>query len=190
MRARIALCGLCIVGLVVAGCGPMHIPMVPRLEQEGQKIIDEAWDKALTPVDRYDNQALLDMLMNTHAYQYGVDKLDFRSEKKISAALVVMEIRYDRLVPEMDYFHVTILNAAGDLVRKESYGREQVETTYQDLFVNYPTLKRRREDGTASAEDLKRLEEVERRLARVEQVFPKIDDLKAGKDNAGKTKEK
>ena len=71
----------------------MQMPMPVRLNEEEQKNIDQAWDKALTPVDRLDHVAMLDAFLITHAYQVGVDKLTFHSEKKVAAGMVVMDIR-------------------------------------------------------------------------------------------------
>ena len=71
-------------------------PMPPRLDADGQKQIDDAWNQALTPIDKYDNQTLLDLLVITQAYQLGVDSLTFRSEKSFVGGKVVMEIAFDR----------------------------------------------------------------------------------------------
>ena len=71
----VTLCGI----LVIAGCGPMTSPLPPRLEVEQQKVVDEAWEKALAPIDRVDHQVLLDSFVGTGAYQNGVDKLFLRS---------------------------------------------------------------------------------------------------------------
>src|SRR5450755_4458451 len=79
------------------GCGPMgNGPMPARLEADSQKKIDDAWEKALAPVDHLDHQAMLDTMVVTQAFQAGVDRLEFRSEKKFSGGMVVMEIHFDR----------------------------------------------------------------------------------------------
>ena len=87
MRTILSVTALCVLAL--SGCGPMGSgPMPPRLDDNEQKQIDESWDKALTPVDRLDRRAVLVALVLSQAYQAGVDKLTFHSEKKCAAGTV------------------------------------------------------------------------------------------------------
>jgi len=72
---RILLLGV----LIAAGCGPLDRPMPTRLDDEGQKEVDAAWNSALAPVGKYDRQRWLDALEGCQAYQVGVDTLTFRS---------------------------------------------------------------------------------------------------------------
>jgi hypothetical protein len=150
--------------------------MPPRPDDQSQKAIDASWDKALAPVDRYDSQALLDILLGTQAYQAGVDKLTFRSEKAFAGGTVVMEIGYDRIAPQRDRFVVTVLDRAGKQVRRESYDRPKVETTYCDLFVECERLRRDKEQGRATPEELQKLAGYEARRAVIDQAFPKAAD--------------
>jgi hypothetical protein len=144
--------------------------MVPRLDDEGQKKIDEAWEKALSPLDRLDHQKLLDALIGTNAYQLGVDKLYFRSEKRYSGGKVVMEVHFDRATPEEDRFEVNVLDADGKVLRREHYGREDVEKTYRELFVDTPpTLKKGEQETPEAAE---RRVKYEARWEQILQVFP------------------
>jgi hypothetical protein len=69
----------------------MQMPMPKRLNAENQAEFDAGWNKALSPVDRLDRQRWLDILVGAHAYQWGVDKLWFHSEKKFSGGHVAME---------------------------------------------------------------------------------------------------
>ncbi len=135
MRLHSILLCCCGLGLGLPGCGPMQMPMVQRLDKESQRNADQAWDQALSPLTRFDHQALLDALMISQAYQLGVDKLTFRSEKRFSGGTVIMEIAYDRAAPAKDEFKVTAVDPQGRLLRQESYSRNEVEGTYKELFV-------------------------------------------------------
>ena len=181
MRAKLfALASLSIIAFV--GCGPMGSgPMPPRLEVDEQKEIDEAWDSALTPVDKFDRQATLDTLIVSQAFQAGVDRLDFRSEKKFSGGLVVMEIHFDRTKPNDDRFEVTVRDPAGKELRHLVYNRSEVETAYREL--NDP---RYAQPASATplpnqAVDPKKREEIQKRRAVVENLFSKPDKPKPEK---------
>ena len=112
----------------------MQTPMPVRLDAENQKKIDEAWDKALTPIDRFDHVAMLDAFLITHAYQVGVDKLTFHSEKKVAAGSVVMDIHYDRMTPGDDRFEVRIYDPSQKLLRQETYYRQEIEGAVPGAF--------------------------------------------------------
>lgn len=164
---------VCAGGLVLSGCGPMRAPLPERLDDEQQKAVNESWDKALAPVGRFGNQALLDVLMTSCAYQYGVDKLDFRSEKSFAGGRVVMEVQFDRLEPERDLFSVTVQDRQGNVLRRENYKREQIENTYRELFVEPEAIRRKKEQGVATPEEVRKLEGWEARWAVVNGAFPK-----------------
>jgi len=181
----------CLVVLAVAGgCGPMNTPMPIRLADDDQKKIDESWDKALAPVGRLEHQPLLDVLVATQAYQVGVDKLTFRSEKRVAAGTVVMEIDYDRLQPDQDRFRVTVYDHGQVQIRQESYGRKEIEETYKNLFVRYEELRQKAEAGELPPEEAKELEALKARHASIAALFPekKEDgpDGKAKKPERGK----
>jgi hypothetical protein len=165
------LCGAALVTL--HGCGPMRMPMPVRLDDESQKSFDQAWEKALTPVGRFNHQGLLDVFLLTQAYQAGVDKLTLRSEKKTAAAVVVMEIEFDRLKPEQDRFEVKIYDHGRKLLRRESYSRKEVEDTYSDLFVREKQLREWADKGHATPEDMLALAELQARHQAVGVLFPK-----------------
>ena len=180
MRAIVLpLCGAALL-LAPVGCGPVVSPMPPRLDADGQKQIDDAWDQALTPVNKYDGQALLDLLVTTQAYQFGVDSLSFRSEKTFSGGKVLMEIAFDRSKPGADRFAVTILDKAGKILRTETYGRDQVEWTYKALNETLRALQEKKGAGTATAAELQQLKQIEDRVAVIQAVVPKSG--KKGKD--------
>jgi hypothetical protein len=150
--------------------------MAPRVDDDTQKRIDEAWENALAPVDRLDHQQLLDVMIATGAYQRGVDKLAFRSEKRFTGGTVVMEVTFDRAEPDKDRFVVTVSDKAGKQMRQDVYGREAVEKTYQELFVDAP---RRREGGAQEPEPPElaaRRQVAEARWAVIEKLFPTVKD--------------
>jgi hypothetical protein len=112
--------------------------MPVRLDDEGQKKIDESWNKAFAELDKIDHQQLLDIFVGTGAYQLGVDKLHLRSEKRTAGGLVVMEIHFDRAAADQDRFEVSAFDPAGKLIRSEKFNRKEVEQTQTDLFPPAP----------------------------------------------------
>ena len=173
---------LCLSVVVLVGCGPMDSsPMPPRLDAEDQKKIDDAWDNALNPVNKLDRQALLDALFVTHAYQAGVDRLTFRSEKKFSGGLVVMEIHFDRAKPNDDRFDVIVQDPNGKEVRRLNYARSEIEMTARDL--RHPSFSRPRpaDAPPLDPEHAKKYDEIQKRLAAVEKLFPKPEEPKPEK---------
>ncbi len=183
MKRLFSLYGCCLATVLLYGCGPMQMPMPVRLDDEGQKNLDQSWDKALTPVGRFDHPTLLDAFLLTQAYQVGVDKLSFRSEKKVAVGTVVMEIEYDRLKPGEDRFEVKLYDLAGKLLREELYNRQEVEGANQDLLVRPKFLQQAVNDGRATPAEVKELAALQARMDVVAAVFSK-DEQKApeGKD--------
>jgi hypothetical protein len=173
MRTLLSVFALC--ALALSGCGPMGSgPMPPRLEEAEQKQIDESWDKALTPVDKLDRQALLDALVVSQAYQAGVDKLTFHSEKKCAAGTVVMETHFDRTKPAEDRFDFRIVAADGRVLRQVSYNRQEVETTYKELHdPKYDP--NRQPPHPLQGDEARRREDIGKRIEAVLQLFPKRD---------------
>jgi hypothetical protein len=162
----------------------MQMPMPVRLGDDSQKDLDQSWDKALTPVERFDHPALLDAFLLTQAYQVGVDKLTFRSEKKVAVGTVVMEIEYDRLKPHEDRFEVKIYDPVGNLLREERYDRKEVEDANHDLFVRINDLQKIVNGGGATPAEVKELTALKARMDAVTAVFPKDEK------NAAEGKEK
>lgn len=179
-------CG-CVFALAV-GCGPMQTPLPRRLKDEDQKEVNEAWENALSQANRYDNQTLLDILIVTRGYQHGVDKLEFRSEKRISIGTVVMEIHFDRGAPKEDRFEVKVVDAAGKILRQEKYEREQIERTDKELFVEGDQLKKKKEQGRASPDEVKKLTSIEARYKTIEKISPEYarNEEKKRKEEAEK----
>lgn len=119
--------------LFVAGCGPLSKPLPERLTDNDQKAVDAAWDRAVTPAGKHDRQTWLDVFVTTYAHEAGVDRLTFRSEKDLAAGKVVMEVFFERAKPADDRFVVTVLDAAGNVVRSERYTREDVKRTWDEF---------------------------------------------------------
>jgi hypothetical protein len=166
------LCG-CAVVFLMYGCGPMQMPMPVRLDANAQKNIDQTWDKALTPVGRFDHQGLLDFFLLTQAYQAGVDKLTFRSEKKVALGMVVMEIEYDRLKPDEDRFEAKLYDPAGNLLRQERYSRQEVEGSNRDLLVRTNDLENKIDDGHGTPAEVKELAALKARIDAVMAICSK-----------------
>jgi hypothetical protein len=151
----------------------MNIHLMPgRLEDVIQGSIDQSWNKALTPVDKLDHQSLLDTFLLTQAYQIGVDKLSFRSEKQYAAGTVVMEIAFDRSKPEQDRFEVKIYDQNQKLVRQETYQREEIEISYRELVLEYHPLYIKGENELLTPEEKTKLVALKARHDAVEQLFP------------------
>jgi len=167
MRPLLALT-LCAASLITFGCGPLTMPMAHRLDEKEQQEFDSGWDRALSPVDRLDHQSLLDMICGVQAYQYGVDKLYFRSEKAVAIGTIVMEVHFDRTLPDADRFEVSIVDAQGNVLRSERYNREEVEQTYRDLFQGSPSAA---EPGQ-EAQLAERQKQLEVRRQAIAELFP------------------
>ena len=174
MRTFLSITALSVVTL--SGCGPMGSgPMPPRLQADEQKQVDESWDKAMTPVDKLDRQALLDALVLSQAYQAGVDRLTFRSEKKCAAGTAVMEIHFDRARPDEDRFDFRMVAADGRVLRQLTYNRAEVEAAYKDLHdPKYET--NRQPPQPLNADEARKREEVKKRTEAVVELFPKRDE--------------
>jgi hypothetical protein len=119
--------------LSLAGCGPLFLPMLPHLEADDQRQVDQMWDNLLTPVQRVDRQTLLDANVAYWMYAIGVDRMHMTSEKYFTGGTVVMEIDCDRANPEVDQFTITVLDDRGRTVRRERYSRADVEESARML---------------------------------------------------------
>jgi len=163
--------------LCVVGCGPLRSPMAPRPTEEGQKKLAESWEKAFAELDKIDHQQLLDIYVGTNAFQLGVDKLYFRSEKRSSRGLVVMEIHYDFAKPSDDRFEVIVFDSDNKVLRKERYGREEVETTRSELFDGKREFYG--DEKKDSPELAERRAKHKARWERITSYFPKDEEKQA-----------
>ncbi len=168
------LCQIAVV-FTLYGCGPMQMPMAVRLNEGAQKKIDQTWNKAFAPIDRFDHQGLLDFFFLTGAYQAGVDKLSFRSEKKVTLGMVVMEIEYDRLKPDEDRFEAKLYDRAGKLLRQERYNRQEVESSGRELLVHTDELDEKINGGKGTPAEVKALAALKARIDAVAAVCSKED---------------
>jgi hypothetical protein len=116
-----------VAALGFCGCGPLMGPMTVRLKEDQQKVIDGMWNNMLTPADRLDRELLLDVVCEYWLFQLGVDRLHMVAEKQYERGRVVMEIDCDGRSPGSDQFTVTLLDERGRTVRRERYGREEIE---------------------------------------------------------------
>jgi hypothetical protein len=185
MKRMLFLVCSCAATAALWGCGPMQTVMPVRLDGDGQEKVDEAWDKALTPINHIDHSTMLDAFLVSHAYQVGVDKLSFHSEKQVAAGTVVMDIQYDRKRPHDDRFEVRIYDATAQLLRQETYHRKEIEDANQDLFVRSKQLEQAEHAGNATPEELKKLQALKARMEAVSAIFPK-DEHDAPKDEGKK----
>src|SRR5262245_51210113 len=178
MRAvALSLLALSIISLV--GCGPMgSSPLPARLEPDAQKDIDNAWENAVNPPERLERQAILDALIMTRAYQVGVDRLLFRSEKEFSGGTVVMEVHFDRSKPNEDRFEIKILDKTGNTMRVITYNRAEIEKADKELHDPKYGKSRNPNDPPLDADELRKHQEVQQRIAAVEALFPKQEEAK------------
>jgi hypothetical protein len=176
---HIAITSVGLLAVSLVGCGPMGSgPMPPRLEADAQQSINNAWENAINPPERVERQPLLDALILTQAYQAGVDRLLFHSEKDFSGGTVVMEIHFDRLRPNDDRFEVRILDKTGMTLRELTYNRAEIEKAYRELRdPKYANQRGPNDPPLAPEEEMKRAE-VQQRMAAVEAIFPKQEEAK------------
>ncbi len=113
--------------LLLAGCRPMTAPMVERLDDDTQAVVDYGWNNMLSPPDRLDRTLLLDAVVLVQLYQLGVDRLTLFSEKDVMDGVVTMEIIFDRQKPEEDRFSIVYLAHDATELRAEDFSREEVE---------------------------------------------------------------
>jgi hypothetical protein len=176
------LSALALVIVPVVGCGPMGSgPMPPRLEADEQKKIDDAWNTAFNPPDKLDRQGVLDALVLSQAYQVGVDRLSFRSEKKCAAGTVVMEIQFDRAKPADDRFELRVVGPNGDVIRRLTYSRTDVEATYQELTEPKYAADKIDPPPALTPAEVKKREEVQKRLAAFHALYRQLGEQPAKK---------
>lgn len=167
-RLSLSLKSIAAIGLlVVAACGPIIVPMGHRLTPDQQQVVDQSWQRALAADEELGRQGWLDLMVSSFAFEYGVDRFHFTSEKQVDDRLVTMEIWFDREKPDADAFEVTVFDAERKILRKERYNRAEVE---ESITAMYP--QGQPADGIVTDEWKK--EEARRvaRRARVQKIFP------------------
>lgn len=150
------------ISVALTACGPMTRVLPTPLDGASQREVDAAWTHLLSPVDRANRDELLNVIAMTGAYQLGVERLEFRSQKQYANGTVIMEVRHDRLAPQDDRVTVIVLDKAGVEQRREQYTRTEVEQVYAEMSLALATDQR--DDGLHSS--------IESRGARVAELFP------------------
>lgn len=157
--------------LCLVGCGPITKPMVDRLPEEQQQVVDATWDNMFTPPERLDRILLLDVLIVNQMHQYGVDRLELRSEKRVCNGRVIMTIRFDRADPAFDEFTISYLDEQGRERRRERYSTQEINARIELLYPGMYVLTTRPEgtaDKAAARERARaRRREAEARLAEI-----------------------
>ena len=131
--------------IAIGGCSgrsrlrPFDTPMPPRLDKEAQATVDEAWEKALKPVDHLDHQVLLDALIGMGADPGGIDKLYLRSEKLLLQRPRGHGNLFRPRAPTADRFEVEVISKQDKVLRHEHYSRDEVEKTYREVIRPTPT---------------------------------------------------
>ena len=170
MRAVVLpACGAVLL-LSLVGCGPLTTPMPARLNDDQQKQIDASWNTALSPVNRLDRRAVMDLMVLRYAFEIGIDRLNLRSEKDFAGGKAIMEIHIDRAKPAEDRFEFKVLDQAGREVRSERYNRAEVEATARD-FYDRSDLNSKKSQGTATVAELKKLAELDSRVSVVDAAY-------------------
>lgn len=159
--------------LIIAACsGPMLFPMVDRLDELQQLEVERNWKNLVDAGADLDRQGWLDVMVSTFAFQRGVDRLEFHSEKEIDDRLVVMEVRYDRAQPQKDAFDITIFDEERKILRKESYSREDVEEVILAMYRAVGTPKSP-PPGVETVDDWSQYwKRADARRERVRKLFP------------------
>lgn len=159
---------LSVIGLLaIAACGPIIVPMGRQLTPDEQQLVDESWQRALTADDDLGRQGWLDLMVGTLAFEHGVDRFQFKSEKQVDDRLVVMEVRFDRAKPDEDAFEVTVFDGERKILRKERYNRADVEESIAVMYDTNSSLD-------AQSENWKRLvQDREARRDRIQGIFPR-----------------
>lgn len=169
-RLSLSLNSIATIGLLgVAACGPIIVPMGSHLTPDQQQVVDQSWQRALAADDELGRQGWLDLMVGSFAFQYGVDRFHFTSEKEVDNRLAVMEVRFNRAQPDDDAFEITVFDGERKILRKERYNRADVE---ESIAAMYDTNA----SADAQSENWKRLtQDREARRHRIERIFPRPD---------------
>ncbi len=166
--------------LGVVGCqGPLALPVVERLEPEGQNTVDQSWLNMLSPPERLNRSRLLDVLVTNYFHQRGVDRLNLTSEKDVWGGRVLMTLYYDRAHPAFDNFTIAYIDAQGHERRRERYTFQEVTDRARSLLGPMPEPSTRPAVTPAEIEQQRKAEEeMAARLAR--QILIKAATRPAG----------
>lgn len=178
---RVVLRFIALAGLLATaiGCqGPLTRPMVYRLDEQEQAAVDESWNNILAKPANVDHTLLLDVLLASGLYEFGIDRLEFRSEKDLPSGLVVMEVSFDRSLPANDHFAVTFISADGQSRWTERYTREEVDERTAYYTGSHECTPEETQAEPALCEQWQR-EAVERqqRVERIEELLRPLYEL-------------
>lgn len=164
------------------GClGPLSTPMVYRLDEKEQAAVDQSWTNILDKSASVDHTLLLDVLLWSGLYQFGIDRLEFRSEKDLPEGLVIMEVSFDRSLPANDRFAVTFIPADGTDRWTERYTREEVdERTAYFAGAHECTVEEAQADPALCEQWRREAAERRQRAERIEALLRPIVDLHRG----------
>lgn len=178
---RRVLCSMMLTTALGAGSGclgPLSRPMVYRLDEQEQAAVDESWKNVLANSADIDHTLLLDVLLASGLYEFGIDRLEFRSEKDLPEGLVVMEVSFERSLPANDRFAVTFISADGQTRWTERYTREEVDERTAYYTGSHECTPEEAQAEPALCEQWQR-EAVERqqRVERIEELLRPLYEL-------------
>lgn len=128
MRFKLRLASIIALLVPTVGCLLHSSPLPMRLDDETQRGVNDAWQNALTPVDRLDRDLLLDVMLNYAMYWHGVDRVRATAEKDLISGRVIMEVSFDRSQPpESDTFSITVVDASDRILRVERFSRFDID---------------------------------------------------------------
>lgn len=161
------------------GClGPLSRPMIERLDEKEQAAVDQSWKNLLADPAGVDHTLLLDVLLASGLYQYGIDRVQFRSEKDLAEGLVQMEVSFDRSLPANDRFAVSFISADGKNRWTEQYTREEVDERTEYLAGAHECTP---EEAQAEPELCRRWErdsiERKKRVDRIKELLAPLIEL-------------
>ncbi len=140
----------------LTGCGALTSPMLPRLDHDHQRQVDQMWENMIG-CKRVDREALLDATNAYWLYALGVDRMHMTSEKHFDGGVALMEIDCDRGSPDADQYTITFRDEHGKTWRRERYSRAEVEESDRMLLkegLNVAMRSSMRGDVTGRAERL------------------------------------
>ena len=159
-----------LLGLLLAGCGPVFSPFLIEQKPEDRKMIDSEWENMFTPPNRLDRDLLLDVLTARQELQLAFDRMHVNAEKYFAGGRAVLEADFDRANPDTDQLTITLFDLQGRTTRRERYGRQEIKARWDDLD-HPPMVRLKAKDGLAvpeTPEEKKRRLEAEKRAARIQ----------------------
>ena len=132
---------LLLVGIMLAGCGPIMFPAGYRLPDEEQWEVDNAWEQAMNPPELLGREDLLTFLISHGSHVLGVDRFSFRSEKDLPRGKAIMTVEFDVATPGDGEFSFEYRNLAGQVLRRETYSGEEVLLTVKALAEPPPQAR-------------------------------------------------